>query len=347
MKRLLWVVTVSCVLGGWMLWAEEAVVVRSIAGLPLDGGKAVALMGHQGCLVVRDAKRWEEIEKRLTNAGWGTGSGFRFWPTPDFNDKAAVLVLRFGDESEKLSVRAQSGDADLALLEIVMSRVIYKARAPATTKNLNFVLVPVPRSKELTVTVSTYYPFNGPPNNTPGDADLQWKAAFGPDSGDIVDGVRGSIASEKKTIKAGEDIGVRFQLELANTAVVKVGEFAGRVAKAYVWDGKYSNGYRNHAFLVTTPDGKTALLEPMVIDAWFKNVPHPEEVTAEKPYVLPGWTGEGFKSLKALGLDTRQAGKYVITGVYRENGETTEWNGKTVTLWGGSIATNTVTVEVQ
>jgi hypothetical protein len=320
------------------------VVTGSIGGLPMDGGKAVALMGHQGCLVMRNEARWEEIRKRLMDAGWQPGD--KSVLKPNFDEQAAVLVFQHGDDGHKFSVRGQSGDADKATLEIVMSCVIYKARA-STSNNLNFILVPAPRSKELTVTVSTYYPFNGPPNNTPGDALLEWKAAFGAESGDIVDGVRGNISPEKKTIKTGEDIMVKFQLEPVDAAVVKNGQFARPMEKAFVWDGKYSEGYHNHAFLVTTPDGKTGLYQPKVILNWDKNAPHPEEIAPGKPYVLPGWTGEGFKSLKALGLDTRQAGKYTITGVYSESGERTERDGKTCTLWGGSIGTNTLTVEVE
>ncbi|MBI5725232.1 MAG: HEAT repeat domain-containing protein [Planctomycetes bacterium] len=154
---------------------------------------------------------------------------------------------------------------------------------------------------------------------------------FAPDSGDIVDGLQGVIRAKDSKVKAGEDIQVEFKLQAVDKAVV-------------VWDGKYSNGYRNHSFEVRMPDGKTAVLRPGEKRAWDKNAPHPVEITKDKPYVLPEWVeGVTFKSLKTLGLDTSKPGKYVITGRYEEVGGV-EGNVK---IWGGSIATNSITVEVE
>ena len=127
---------------------------------------------------------------------------------------------------------------------------------------------------------------------------------------------------------------------------VKTGQFASQRDSVWVWDGKYSNGYRNFAFEVRTPDGESHYLRPKVIDNWDKNIPHPVEISAGKPYVLPGWTEEsGTKSLKELGLDLTQPGVYSITGVYLENGGHDKDRDVERTLWGGNIATNTVTVK--
>lgn len=72
---------------------------------------------------------------------------------------------------------------------------------------------------------------------------------------------------------------------------------------------------------MTTPDGKTALLRPKVIDQWDKNAPLPVEITAKEPYTLPNWVeGDNRKSLKSLGLDTTTPGTYTITGLYEETG---------------------------
>jgi len=119
----------------------------------------------------------------------------------------------------------------------------------------------------------------------------------------------------------------------------------------FVWDGKYSNGYRNHAFFVTTPDGKTTLLRPKVIADWDKNAPHPVAITAKGSYHLPNWVeGETLKSLKSLGLDTTIPGTYTITGLYEETGNKAENEGgkarEATQMWGGSIISNTITVEV-
>ena len=64
-------------------------------------------------------------------------------------------------------------------------------------------------------------------------------------------------------------------------------------------------------------------------------------------YVLPEWQeGKTHKSLKALGLDTSKPGKYTITGIYSQVAGTAKWNGAEHTMWGGTIATNTIEVEV-
>ena len=70
-------------------------------------------------------------------------------------------------------------------------------------------------------------------------------------------------------------------------------------------------------------------------------------MTAAAPYVLPGWVeADSFKSLKALGLDTTEPGDYSITGIYSETGAAAGPAQDPQPLWGGSIASNTVTVHV-
>jgi len=91
---------------------------------------------------------------------------------------------------------------------------------------------------------------------------------------------------------------------------------------------------------VTTPDGKTALLRPKPIEIWEKNRFHPVEITAYAPYHL---LSAAAQSLKELGLDTSTPGTYTITGLYEE---TASVEGKTP-MWGGSITSNTITVEVK
>jgi hypothetical protein len=146
----------------------------------------------------------------------------------------------------------------------------------------------------------------------------------------------------------GQDIETAFILQLAGAAMVKDGKFANLRESVHVWDGKYSNGYRNHAFEVRSPDGKVRLLRPAVIDQWDKNAPHPVEIKAGAPYALPEWyEGMSVKSLKKLGLSTGQAGRYAITGICREKGGTAERADQGREIWGGDIATNAIVVEVE
>lgn len=150
------------------------------------------------------------------------------------------------------------------------------------------------------------------------------------DPGEIVNGLRGVIRAKDSKIKPGDDIQIEFTLHAPDKPV-------------FVWDGKYSNGYRNHSFEVQMPNGDTKVLKIQGKREWSKNAPHPVEITKDKPYILPEWVeGQTFKSLKALGLDTAAKGKYVITGIYEE----VAGNDGNVKLWGGKLVTNSITVEV-
>jgi hypothetical protein len=191
---------------------------------------------------------------------------------------------------------------------------------------------------------------NGGPHPTPDKALLEWSGVFGPQSGDTVNGLQAVITPESSKVKPGEDIQLKFELQFKNRGQVKNGEFAQEPASAFVWDGKYSNGYRNHGFQITTPAGKTLFLQPTMINNWDKNAPHRVEVKEATPYVLPGWGGPDSKSLKALGLDTSAPGMYTIIGVYAEipaprnpKGE----DGTPVSTWGGKVTTAPVTVKVE
>lgn len=311
-------------------------ITGSIKDLPADGGKPVSVMGHQGCLVIRTPQRSEMVWQRFREAGWkANDAALRL----NYADSMAVLVFNFGDAADKFSCREYSGDKDKATLDLAVSYVP-QPRGEKPVRNFNFVFVIVPRSAQIEVRISTSNAQTDQP------ARLEWKAQFGPDSGDIVDGLRGTISCDEKAVVAGRDIPVVFKLELVNPAVVKDGYFAKAVDKVFVWDGKYSKGYRNYAFMVTTPDGKTRLLQPNQVDDWDKNAPHPVEVTADKPYVLPTWAGQGTKSLTEIGLDTSLPGKYTIQGIYAETGQETQWDNKPVPMWGAEIATNTIGVQV-
>lgn len=315
----------------------------AVAGMIRGGAKVEQSLGHQGCLVIRSSARWDVIRNHLVAAGWQPKAADAL-PGVDFQGQAIVFLFDSGDEGSVFSVRRFVG-GEKPELDVVMSYRSYETIA----NTFNFLLVAVPKSKELTVAVSTYWPGSDTPYATPDKARLEWKAAFGPDAGDIVDGLQGTIRAKNQTVKVGDDTLVEFTLKHIDPAVVKDGVFAKVFHQPpAVWDGKYSKGYRNHSFEIRTPDGSGLLLQPKVISNWDKNAPHPVDITAEKPYVLPEWMeGETFKSLKNLGLDAAKPGTYTITGIYSELGGQTERQGKPVTLWSGTMASNTITVEVR
>jgi hypothetical protein len=299
-------------------------------------------LGDHGVLSIRSAERWSQVKAELVALGWQPPESAG---SIDYTKQMLVLVYKNGDELDAFAVLGQATGAK-PRLDVVMSYVIYKQRGEIKER-LNFLLAVVPIAPRLEVTVSTYHPHNGGPYPTPDKALFEWQGAVGSDAGDIASGLRARIEPAAAAVNTGVDLQLKFVLEFADGAQVKDGHFASQVAEVKVWDGRYSNGYRNHAFLVRTPDGKTRILRPKEILEWDKNAPHPITIATGKPYLLPEWhEGHMLKSLAALGLETSQPGKYEITGLYEEAAQTTDRNGVKHEMWGGMIASNTVTVEV-
>jgi hypothetical protein len=306
--------------------------------------KAVKLFGERGCLLIRSQERWAGIRKDLETYEWVRKSRPSV-PDPDFTNSLVLGVFDYGDEAHRFEVRTFTNSNGNVRLDLAMSYVIYKKHVE-TPPTWNFIFLVVPKFTTLNLFVST---FNVGGGTATDKAVLEWECALGPHSGDTVDGLEATVTPENARVKAGEDIRLKFELQFKNHRKGDGREFAKEPEAVSVWDGKYSNGYRNHAFEVTTPDGKRALLRPALQDAWLKNVPHPVEVKDGTPYVLPGWgEGEVFKPLKALGLDTSQPGTYTITGIYMESADLAARGSddKAAPLWGGTITTAPVTVEV-
>lgn len=315
-----------------------------IKDLPADGGKPVAALGHRGCLVIRSPERWKAVIGKFVGAGWTDKQAL---PKTDFDKQMVVFAFNYGDQGDKFICHNYSGDADNSALDLQVNYGGYRRR-DKEVNYFHYLLIVMPQSKKLEVAIST----SGYDSTAPNDraaAKLEWKATFGPESGDIVDGLRGTVGCDSKTVKTGEEISVVLTLERAKPEQVANGHFAKPVDKVFVWDAVYSKGYRNHAFLVKTPDGNETIFRPKT-QGFDENAPHPVEVAAGKPYVLPGL------SLKELGLDTSKPGTYTIAGIYTETAQQAQtttaddktgaiW-GKTVALWGGDIATNTITVKV-
>lgn len=304
------------------------------------------VLGDHGCLSIRSALRWATVRHLLTELGWKPPEAMPF-ARPDFNKQMIVLVYKNGDVQDEFSVRRHDGQAKTPVLDIVMSYIIYKSRGEVVER-CNFLLVLLPLQPKVGVTVSTFHPFNGGPYPTVDRANLEWQGAVGTEWGDVIDDLRGKIEAASARVIPGQDILVRFTLEHAGGAQVKNGPFVGQAttASVSVWDGKCSEGYRNHAFAVRGPDGKESFFRRPVIRSWDKNAPHPVQIELGQPYVLPEWReGEEFKSLRALGLDVSRSGRYEITGTYMEEGGKTKWDGKEYFLWSGNLATNTITVD--
>jgi len=299
-------------------------------------------IGYDGVLFVRSQARWDELNKvmpkLITDA-----------PLPkfDFTKQSVVLLFAHGcrfRDAFTLSKSALAADPPELSFTCTWDN---SPEEQLEMRYMKFILAAIPSAPMVHVTL-----ISQPINVDRASIATEFSAIIGDeDGGDIVDGLQAAITAKAATIKPGEDIQIDFVLHLANPGEAKPERLRPTPKSICVWDGKYSNGYRNHAFLVTTPDGKTALLRPAEIDQWEKNVPHPVKITAKESYHLPSWAeSETYKSLKQLGLDTSKPGTYTITGVYEETGsepDNADADKNKTPLWGGSIASNTITVEVK
>jgi hypothetical protein len=315
-----------------------------------DGATAESLaarLGRSGCWVVRNKERWADLQDTLAAFGWKRPEGHAL-AEPDFDREVIVGVFFCGEPDNRLAVRKVGGQ--LADLDVTMSYVIYKQRLRTPLPVCRFLFTALPARKSFSVAVSTFHPMNGGKHQDADNARLEWHHEFAADSGDVVDGLEARITPRNGAVKKGDDIAATFELRFVPAAKVRGGAFADAPEPAivHVWDGKYSEGYRNHSFLVRKPDGSAVLLRPAVIDQWEKNAPHPEPVAEGKPYVLPNWAeGSKAKSLRALGLAADAPGEYRITGVYEESSRSGEHMGPKQAMWGGRIASAPVTVTVE
>jgi len=309
-----------------------------------------ATLGQHGAWLITSQSRWEALQKSLEELKVPLNDQLR---KVNFETENLVGVFHFGDEADQFLVKSveapanAAGKVEAADVRFGMSYVIYKQRRALTLGVWKMAIIPVPKAAKTRISVWTFHPLNGGDNPSLDKSRLDWEWTLSADTGESIGNLTGAIAPKAAEVKPGADIQLRFTLSYASGDKEKFSPFtAGAEAAVHVWDGKYSNGYRNHAFEVITPDGKMHLLRRAVQNAWDKNAPHPITIAPGKPYVLPNWfEGQELKSLKELGLDTAAPGAYAITGIYQERGEPIQ-NGNPG-MWGGILRTNTVVVTVK
>lgn len=306
-----------------------------------DAFKVAPVLGRHGVLLIHSEARWAELNQRAPDF-----KPEKPLPKIDFAKQSVVLIYAMGDSSKSALILEKS---DLAASPpgLTFSYLWYNGPVRGEEfPSIKFLYAVIPTTTAVKLTV-TSQPTEA--DRSPIITELS-AVVGGKDGGDVVDGLQAAIAPKAPSIKLGDDILVDFALKRPDLGKGMPTHFGNAPESVFVWDGKYSNGYRNHAFFVTTPDGKTALLRPKVINTWEKNAPHPVAVTARAPYHLPNWAAaETFKSLKALGLDTSAPGTYTITGLYEETGGEADNLGGAgkVQIWGGSITSNTIVVDVK
>jgi hypothetical protein len=307
---------------------------------PDAASKAATVIGRHGVLFIPSEARLDELKQRAPDLTPDK-------PLPNIDFAKHSVVLLYALDSSKNSLALSNSDLTANPPDLGFSYRWWNGPARAAElPTIKFIYAIIPATPKVNVTLTSLPIIADRAVRTA----TEFSALLGSkDGGDTVDGLQAVITPKAAAIKPGDDILIDVALHLADPGKAKPEKFGTTSTSVYVWDGKYSNGYRNHAFFVTTPDGKTMLLRPKEIDQWDKNAPHPVEVSAKEPYHLPNWVeGDTRKSLKTLGLDTTTPGTYTITGLYEETGQEADnrMGGKTQ-LWGGSITSNTITVEVK
>ncbi len=324
-------------------WGAEAKV-RALHGALQDGGHLVAAaLGEEGAWLVESKARWDGLLGQMNKLGVKINDELG---EVDFAKENLACIFHYGDEGDQIVLKEVRGDEKSRQVDLAMSYIIYKGQRALRMGVWKVFAVPVGKAAETKITLSTFHPLNGGPNPTIDKARLEWEWTFSPKTGESIGGLTAAIQAQATTLKPGEEIQIKFTLSLADAQKEKNGQFANQREAIHVWDGKYSNGYRNYGFIVQTPGGKSVELRPKVISDWDKNAPHPVEIKTGKSYILPGWReGDEMKSLKALGLDTSVPGIYQITGVYQEQAEPI--GNDHPAMWGGIVRTNTITIEVK
>lgn len=320
------------------------VKVRAFHGeLQVGGHLVAAALGEDGAWLVESKERWDGLIGQMKTLGVKIDDELG---EVDFAKENLACIFRYGDEGDQFLLKEARGDEKARQVDLAMSYIIYKGQRALRMGVWKVFAVPVAKAAETKVTLSTFHPLNGGPNPTIDKAKLEWEWTFSSKTGEAIGGLTAAIHPQAKTIKPGEDIQIQFTLALADAQKEKNGVFANPREVIHVWDGKYSNGYRNYGFIAQTPGGKMVELRPKRISDWDKNAPHPVEIKTGKSYILPGWReGDELKSLKALGLDTSVPGTYQITGIYQEQAEPI--GNDHPAMWGGIVRTNTITIEIK
>jgi RNA polymerase sigma factor (sigma-70 family) len=317
--------------------AKPQVFTGTIKKPQQDALKVATVIGRHGVLLIRSEARWDEIKKLAPELTPDAPL-----PKLDFAKQSVILIFAMGDSSNN-TLTLDKSDLTANPPELDYSFRWYNGDvAGLEHPSIKFIHAVIPATPVVNVTLTSLPTVVGRARSV-----TEFSALLGgKDGGDTVDGLQSTITPKAAKINPGEDILIDFALHLADPGKTNPEHFGTTRKSVFVWDGKYSNGYRNHAFFVTTPDGKTTLLRPKVISDWDKNAPHPVAITANGPYHLPNWVeGETFKSLKSLGLDTTTPGTYTITGLYEETDK--KVGNLDSKMWGGSITSNTITVEVK
>ncbi len=312
-----------------------------------DTAKIASVLGHHGVLFIRSEARWDELNKLL----------------PDLTPDTPLPNLDFAKQSVVLVYRSPCRPADtLSLTKHTVENFDHGYPAPDQQldfllrwdnglekhleyRSAKFILAIIPATSMIRVTVSSEPAVEKQPKVV-----TEFSAILGgSDGGDIVDGLQAAITPKVGAIKPGEDILIDLELHLAHMPDAHPAQFGTVPESVYVWNATFPEGYQRYSYLVTTPDGETRRFH--VPERMFGgHNPNAIEITSDKLYHLAdeGDSKMNYMSLKEHRLNTTTPGTYIITALYEEGASAIQIGpdpGKAV--WGGSITSNTITVEVK
>ena len=299
-----------------------------------DTAKIATVLGHTGVLFIRSEARWDELNKLLPDLTPDTPL-----PKLDFAKQSAVFIYatsRRPREELALSKSDLAANPPHLNFMLIWNNLPLAGEEPSCSM---FILAIIPAAPTVRVTVSSI-----PLNRDVAPVATEFSAILGgKDGADIVDGLQASITPKAATIKPGDDIEIDMDLHVAQMPDAKPEQFGFLPKSIYVWDAVDPHSYQTIAYFVTSPEGKTRRLQRPAQE-FMSNKPRPVEITTDNRYHLSSDADNkpNFISLKARDLDTTTPGTYTITGLFEET-----LTSKTKPMWGGSITSNTITVEVK
>lgn len=307
-------------------------------------GKRIEPANTCGVFVVRSQQRFDRLALDCAAPGDLRGraeQSFMALLRPDFTREMVLIFFTSATAADDLKLVELSGNSQALQAKLSLTSV------PATKnpRKIHVIAVAVPISK----TVKVSYPVHVESRIAKAEGgfrevaqDYQRTWTLDADGGDVIDGLQGVLRLDPnikdKTIAPGTDLTFTYELRVADPQ---------QKESIYVWDNKYSNGYRNDAYVVVKPDGSTQLLQRPEQPGWDKNIPTVMEIKAGQPWTLGGVANDPIvKSLKDFGLDTTQPGTYTLYGLYQENPGTDPKfpaaGVAVIDLWHGAIATPAV-----
>lgn len=193
--------------------------------------KIATFIGQHGVLFICSEARLNELSKRAPDL---TPDQL---PKNEFTKQAIIVVYALGSSSNN-SLSLDKSNLTISPPELGFLFSWYNGDVAGLERpSIKFIFAIIPITPAVKITLTSQ-----PTHVDRHRIVTELSAILG---GDIVDGLQAAIAPKSAAIKSGEDILIDFALHLADPGAAKPEQFGNTAKGIFVWDGKYSNGYRS------------------------------------------------------------------------------------------------------